>query len=177
VLNLPFVALALALASPAWSAGSAQGAVRCPIKASVAHSARLQWAFSGRTAASHTHGRGTWLGGRSAGTICQQRARTGRPLLMVVLSVVGSARLSPGMTRLGLTGVGLSFPVRVSASADSACPVGTRGTVSLFSSYHEAHGDSVRLHFSSGCSTHDESLTGSGLHVLIARDGQQVNRA
>lgn len=94
-----------------------------------------------------------------------------------MLNVAGAARLSPGVVRLGLSGVQLTLSVSVSASDDTACPTGTRGSVTLFASYHEVHRDSVRMHFAGACASHDHLYTGSALHVLIARNGGQVNSA
>jgi hypothetical protein len=146
----------------------------------------VQWAFSetgppsGRhpgIASSYTHGRGTWAGGRAQGTICHQDTAPGVASRDLVLDVSGVARLAPGVVRLGLPGVELTLSVKVSASDDPACTTGARGSVTLFASYHETHRDSLRLHFVRACSSHDHLYTGAALHVLIARDGHQVNSA
>jgi hypothetical protein len=81
------------------------------------------------------------------------------------------------VTRKGLLGVELALKVKVSASDDSACPVGTIGTVTLFASYFETHRDTLALTFSGGCTDHDHRYSGSSLHVLITRKGAQVNSA
>lgn len=185
-LLLAAAVLASALLAGASAGAAGPGSARCPIKAASAASALVQWAFtetgapSGShpgIASSYTHGRGTWVSGRARGTICHQDSAPGAPSRNLVLSVTGSARLSPGITRLGLPGVQLTLPVSVSASDDPACPAGVRGSVTLFASYHEVHRDSVRLRFAAACAAHDHVYTGARLHVLIARNGHQVNSA
>jgi hypothetical protein len=146
----------------------------------------VQWAFtetgppSGRhpgISSSYTHGRGNWTAGRATGTVCSEDSPITGPSRNLVLTVAGKAKLSPGITELGLPGVGLVLPVRVSASDDSGCPGGTRGTVTLFDSYHAIHRDSVSLHFAAACAIHDHRYGGSQLKVLITRHGAQVNSA
>jgi hypothetical protein len=109
------------------------------------------------------------------GTICSNDSGGGAAGRNIVLSVSGPSRLSPKIMKLGLAGVGIALPVTVSGSNDSACPAGSGGTVTLFASYYSVHRDSIVLHFSSACADHDHTFTGSIVHVLIARDGRQVN--
>jgi hypothetical protein len=167
------------------SAGAA-AKVKCPIKAS-ASSTPVEWAFteSGAPsgahrgiASSYTHGRGSWQGGKASGTICHADQLTGgRGSRELVLAMAGAATLSPHVTRLGLLGVELALKVKVAASDDPACSVGSAGTVTLFASYFSVHHDSARLRFAGGCSAHSHLFTGPGLHVLISRKGAQVNSA
>jgi hypothetical protein len=175
------------LASGAAAGPSSAGSAKCPIKASASEARAVQWAFtefgapSGShpgIASSYTHGRGTWAKGKGSGTACHEDSLSGgKPSRDLVLKVTGSARLSPGIVRLGLPGVGLALKVSVAASDDPLCTAGTHGTVTLFASYHEAHRDTVVLRFEGGCSDHDHSYSGATLHVLIARNGKQVNSA
>lgn len=160
--------------------------VKCPIKAS-ASSSPVEWAFteSGPPSGSHkgiassyTHGKGEWQGGKASGTVCHEDSLTGgKGSRNLVLAMSGSSKLSPHVTRLGLLGVELALKVKVSASDDSACPVGTSGTVTLFASYYSTHKDSLALSFSGGCADHDHHYSGSSLKVLITRQGAQVNSA
>ena len=124
---------------------------------------------------SYAHGRGGWGGGHGSGTICLQLSLPGGVADTLVLAVSGTAAVSPGITRLGLPGVGLLLHTSVSASSDPSCAVGARGTASLFASYHEVHDDLVQLH--GGCSGYHYTFKGGALHVLIARDGHQVDSA
>jgi hypothetical protein len=175
--------LALLAAGPSTGTTRA-GAARCPIAAVTGASGPVQWAFSETgppsgshpgIASSYTHGHGSWAGGRAHGTICHQDSARHAASRDLVLSVSGAARLAPGVFRLGLRGVQLTLSVQVSASDDRACPTGAMGSVTLFASYHEVHRDSLRLHFAGACSSHDHLYTGAALHVLIARNGHQVN--
>jgi hypothetical protein len=196
MLQRPLILLALAgsiaycvvtLPARAASRGAAHTAAsaRCPIGAGSPSGGSVQWAFteSGAPSGSHpgiassyTHGRGNWAGGHATGTVCHEDSLTGgHPSRELVLKTAGAARLSPGITRMGLPGVGLELKGTVSASNDPACAAGTHGTVTLFASYHETHRDSLGLRFTGGCADHDHTYTGSQLHVLITRDGAQVN--
>lgn len=158
---------------------------RCPIRAGSPSGGSVQWAFteSGPPSGSHpgiassyTHGRGNWSGGHASGTACHEDGLTGgHGSRELVLKIVGSARLSPGITRMGLRGVALELKGTVSASSDPACATGTHGTVTLFASYYSVHRDSLQLRFTGGCSDHDHAYTGSQLHVLLTRNGAQVN--
>jgi hypothetical protein len=170
------------------AAGGAAGATakaKCPIKASAA-SGPVEWAFTesappggahGGIVSSYTHGKGHWQSGKASGTVCHEDSLSGgKGSHNLVLAMSGSSKLSPRVTR-GLLGVELALKVRVSASDDSACPVGTSGTVTLFASYFAVHKDTLALSFSSGCADHNHRYVGSSLHVLITRKGAQVNSA
>lgn len=177
----------------AFSVGSAGGAssaasakVRCPIKASSA-SSPVEWAFTESAppsgarkgiVSSYTHGKGRWQSGKASGTVCHEDSLAGgKGSENLVLATAGGSKLSPRVTRLGLLGVELALKVKVSASDDSACPVGTSGTVTLFASYFAVHKDSLALSFNGACADHDHRYGGGTLHVLITRKGAQVNTA
>jgi hypothetical protein len=156
----------------------------CPLKAGSPSGGDVQWAFtetghpSGKHAgirSSYIHGRGNWTAGRAIGKACSQDSLSKGPARNLVLTVAGKAKLSPKVTELGLLGVRLVLPVRVSASDDTACPARTRGTLTLFASYYAIHRDSLKLHFAAGCAGHNLTYRGSRLHVLIARHGVQVS--
>ena len=168
-----------ALASAAALAPSSGATVTCPV--AVASSAGpVQWSLSeygAPTASSWTLGQGTWTAAGAGGTICTVDKGGGRPTRRLVLKVSGASLLSPKITRLGLLGVGIVLPLRVSVSDDAACARGTTGSATLFASYYSVHRDSIALHFAAGCASHDRTFTGSIVHVSIARDGRQVNTA
>ena len=162
----------------------ASASVVCP--ASAAAGGPVQWVFGQLGAPSPpskslswtwTRGSGTWNGGRATGAICAEDKGGGRPTRHLVLSVSGSSTLSPGITRLGLPGVGIRIVVRVTASDDPACPRGTPGSVTLFASYYSVHRDSIVMHFAAACTGHNHTFTGSTAHVEIDRNGAQVNSA
>ena len=168
------------LVASAESAASAN----CPLKPTSAIPSGDVWEFTANEAPStphpgiasaYTHGRGTWSGGRGSGTICHEDSAPGRSSRDLVLSVGGAAKVSPHVTRLGLLGVGLVLGVTVVASDDSSCLVGTRGVVTLFTSYYAVHRDSLQFRFVGGCVGDDSTYLGSKLVALIANDGAQVN--
>jgi hypothetical protein len=175
---------ALGVASMLAFAGGAAASVTCPASASAASTTGpVQWAFSvlGPPSAgasgvktSWTRGNGTWNTGKATGTICSED-KGPFPRRDLVLKVSGSSVLVPKTTRLGLLGVSVVLPVTVSASDDSACPKSTQGTVTLFASYYSVHRDSIALHFTGACATHDHTFTGALVKVLITRSGAQVN--
>jgi hypothetical protein len=170
-------------ASPA----TATSKVKCPIKAGSAATGPVQWAFTesapptGRhpgLSSAYTHGRGQWLLGHANGTVCHTDLLAGgHGSRDLVLAVAGSAKLTPHIRSLGLVGVALTLKVSVAASDDASCPLGTRGTVTLFASYYSVHRDSLRLRFAAPCAAHDHLFEGRSLHVLITRKGAQVNSA
>lgn len=159
---------------------------KCPLTPGVAPTGGdVQWAFtvSGTPHGSHpgvslsyTHGRGSWTSGKANGTVCQQNSGAAGKH-NVLFAARGAAHLSPRITRSGRLGVGLVVPVTVSKTDDTTCAVGTRGTVTLFSSYFEGHHDTIALHLGPGCAKHAYSFSGTAVHVLIARNGAQVNSA
>jgi hypothetical protein len=184
-ISLSAVGVSLAAPASSSSAGRTASSAHCPIGAGSPSGGSVQWAFtesgppSGPHAgisSSYTHGRGNWSGGHATGTACHEDSLTGgHGSRELVLKITGSARLSPGITRMGLRGVALELKDTVSASSDPECTVGTHGTVTLFASYYSVHSDSLQLHFTGGCSNHDHSFTGPQLHVLLTRGGAQVN--
>jgi hypothetical protein len=177
--------LASASALATQPSGAAPASAKCPASASSS-AGPVQWAFSELGAPapvsatvnwSWTRGHGSWSSGRASGTICSQDKGGGLASRNLVLTVSGTSTLSPKITKLGLLGVGIVLPVAVSASDDAACPQGTRGSLTLFASYFAVHRDSIVLHFAAPCSSHDHRFSGTTVHVLIARNGHQVNTA
>ncbi len=168
------------------SAGGAAASVTCPASASAATATTagpVQWAFSviGAPTAgaagvswSWTRGNGVWTTGQATGTICSED-KGSFPRRDLVLKVTGRSLLVPKTTRLGLLGVSIVLPVTVGATDDSACPKGSRGTVTLFASYYSVHRDSIVVRFAGACTDHNDTFTGSIVKVLITRNGAQVN--
>lgn len=161
--------------------------VKCPAAASAPTSvpaSTVQWIFSalgapaapsGGTTWSWTRGQGSWSGGSATGVICSEDKGGGRR--DVVLSASGTSTLSPQIKRAGLLGVGIVIGVRVRASDDANCAVGTKGTIALFASYYSTHVDTVAMHFAAACADHDHHFSGKIVHVEIDRGGHQVNSA
>jgi hypothetical protein len=174
----------LAVLVPALT-GASPASAKCPASAG-ASAGPVQWVFSELGAPtpvsatvnwSWTHGSGGWASGGASGLICSQDKGGGLATRNLVLKVSGSSTLSPRITKLGLLGVGIVLPVTVSATDDPSCPRGTKGSVTLFASYFAVHRDSVVTHFASPCASHDHHFISSTVHVLIARNGHQVNAA
>jgi len=177
----------LAVAAPAALGASRDGAVaasvRCPPFAATP-AGEVQWIFSelgapqapaGATTTSWTRGQGSWAGGSATGAICSDDSGGGHR--DIVLAAAGRSTLSPRIVRLGLLGVGIAIGVRVRASDDRGCAVGTRGTVTLFASYYSVHRDTIAMHFGAACADHDHRFAGSIVHVEVDRGGRQVNSA
>lgn len=178
-------AIALLALGPRAAPASA-GPTKCPLTPAAGIPPGESWAFTQTgppstphpgIASSYTHGRGSWAHGRGSGTICNEDTLDGHGSHAVVLTVSGASHVSPGITRIGHPGAGLTLHLAVSASDDAACPVGTRGTATLFASYFQGHHDLVRLSFEGACATYDLGFAGPQLHVAIARNGRQVNSA
>lgn len=180
------LAVTAALVSPA---GASAPRARCPAAATApppSSATAVQWQFSevgsptppsATVSSSWTRGSGSWSAGHASGAICSGDSGGGARGRNLVLSVSRASTLSPHITRLGLLGVGLTLRVSVSASDDPACPSGTAGSVTLFASYYSVHRDTIALHFAAACADHDHTFAGAIVHVLIARDGHQVNSA
>jgi hypothetical protein len=168
--------------------GATAGHEKASCPAGVAASlGPVQWIWSelgapqrGSTSATWAwmRGNGTWNGGRARGTICAEEKGGGLPRRNVVLTVSGASKLTPHVTKLGLLGVQLVLPVKVSASDNSAaCSDGSTGSVTLFASYYGVHRDTARVQFASTCAAYDAAFSGPILHVEITRHGAQVNVA
>lgn len=186
VIRRPTIAAALAaaatVAAATGTATAATATVTCP--ASAASSlGPVQWGFTalGAPTKSRTgvrsswfRGTGTWDNGAAKGTICVDDSGGG-PKTRIVLAASGASTLSPGITKLGLKGVQIAIPVRVSATDDASCAKGTKGKVTLFASYYSIHEDTLVAHFAAPCADHDLTFSGSVLKGEIQRNGAQVN--
>ncbi len=177
--------IAATVAIAAGAAAKPASGASCPFKPGGSPSGGdVQWSFSetgppsgkhNGVKSSYTHGLGNWTKGRTTGKACSQDSLTSGPSRNLVLSAAGKAKLTGRVTQSGLLGVRLVLPLRVSASDDSGCVTGTRGTATLFASYFAVHRDTVSLHFPKACADHDHRFGGSRVHVFIARHNAQVN--
>lgn len=161
--------------------GAATAKVKCPLDAKSSALGPVLWAFSqfgpptGKhpgVTNSYTHGRGTWLGNRAHGWVCHQDKGGGDPTRHVVMRTTATDSKLHGMvTRLGKLGVELVIPLKVTATDDSSCAVGTRATITLFASYYDVHVDRGVLRFAAGCKKHDHTYRDPALKVGIQRKG------
>ena len=116
----------------------------------------------------YAHGHGTVSGGHASGEICQVDRSAGSPDRQIILSVTHAAVFPQhAVTINGVLGNRMSLPVRVSSSTDPRCRAGTRGTVTLFSSYNGVHKDSADFAFPSACRDHDHHYSGSRVVALV----------
>jgi hypothetical protein len=176
---LPLLALAAVALAPTGSAATAR--VKCPLDAKAAANGPVLWAFSQYGAPigthkgltkSYTHGHGTWLGKRAHGWICHQDMGGGVAKRHVVLRTTGTdSALHGRVTRLGKLGVELIVPLKVTATDDASCAVGTRATMTLFASYYDVHVDRAALRFDAGCRKHDHTWRDPQLKIQIQRKG------
>ena len=104
-----------------------------------------------------------WSRGAAQGTICSESQGGGEPKRSIVMKVSGPSKLSPGIRRSGLLGIGITLGVSVTQSGDpSGCPVGSTGTVTLFASYYETHVDKASMRFAGACGELGRELHQSG---------------
>ncbi len=178
------IAATALIAASAPVGDAAAGPVTCPAPASTPAGA-VQWIFSalgapsvptGGTSWSWTRGQGSWSAGRASGAVCGEDRGGGRRR-DVLLAASGASTLSPQVKRGGLLGVAIVIGLRVRSSDDPGCPVGTRGTISLFASYYSTHVDTIVMRFATACADHDHRFSGQIVHVEIDRGGHQVNSA
>jgi hypothetical protein len=168
----PVSALVLAFGAAVVLAGPAT-ATR-PVAACVLPSAGgTSWAFRTGTPitgaeGSYAHGHGGLSGGRGSGRICEVDRVQTAPDRQILLSITqGTVRLQRGITVGGVLGAQLQLPVSVTNSSDSRCRVGTKGTVTLLSSYNGVQKDSVRLSLTSACRSHNHFFQGPSVHVSL----------
>ena len=60
----------------------------------------------------------------------------------------------------GYPGNLIKTSLKVTASTDPACPVGTRGHITMYASYNGVRSDSMQFFFDAGCSDHDHLYHG-----------------
>jgi hypothetical protein len=161
--------IAAAAISSAASVASVPAAY-CPLPSGPANPS---WAFHAgapiqAASGTYAHGRGTVSGGHASGEICQVDRSAGSADRQIILSVT-HGRVVPqhAVTINGVLGNRMSLPVRVSSSTDPRCHVGTRGTVTLFSSYNGVHKDSAEFSFPGACRDHDHRYSGPRVVALV----------
>jgi hypothetical protein len=108
---------------------------------------------------------------------------------MAIVALAGVATL---LSCSGASAATVTCPVATSAAASSGpvqwafseygAPTASswtlgKGTWDDGSATGSVHRDSIVLHFAAACASHDHTFTGSIVHVLIARNGAQVNTA
>ena len=107
------------------------------------------------------HGDIDLTAGTVSGILCQVDRSPGAPDRMLTMTV--ERRLvshSHSAELWGYPGNIMTIVVRVAASTDPACAVGTLGRVTLFASYNGVRSDSIRFSFPGGCADHDHLYHG-----------------
>ena len=168
---------------PSGPTGGTPHVVACPAGV-AALPAKAEWVWSAygkphtsaaKVSYSQSGGNGCWSGGAAQGTICSESQGGGEPKRSIVMKVSGPSKLSPGIKRAGLLGIGIALGVSVTRSGDpNGCPVGSTGTVTLFASYYGTHVDKASMRFAGACAGWDESFSSPGLHVLISNNGAMI---
>jgi hypothetical protein len=111
--------------------------------------------------ASHAGARGHGKVNLGARTVSGIMCQVNRDHTEIVLSV-GHRLLyaSHHAVRFGVPGNIVKTVVRVTRTSDANCPVGTRGTLTVFASYNNVHRDSVELSFPAACKGHRHRYSG-----------------
>ncbi len=171
------------LTVPTGTTGVTPHVVACPAGV-AALPAKAEWVWSdygkpstsaAKVSYSQSGGNGSWSRGAAQGTICSESQGGGEPKRSIVMKVSGPSKLSPGIKRSGLLGIGIALGVSVIRSGDpSGCAGGSTGTVTLFASYYETHVDKASMRFAGACASWDESFRSPGLHVLISNNGAMI---
>jgi hypothetical protein len=166
--------LGVVVAALVFVAGAALGASRpvayCPLRVGTPS---VSWAFhagappQGATG-SYAHGHGSVSGRSASGAICQVDRARRSPDRQIQLAITQTGViLERGITVRGVRGAELQLPVAVATSSDPACRIGTRGSVTLFSSYNGAHQDFATFTFPRACRDHDHGYHGPGVVVSL----------
>jgi hypothetical protein len=107
------------------------------------------------------HGDIDLTAGTVSGILCQVDRVPGEPDRMLTLTVERHlVSHSHHAVLWGYPGNIMTIIVRVTASTDPRCAVGTLGRVTLFASYNGVRSDSVDFEFPGGCSSHDHVYHG-----------------
>jgi hypothetical protein len=90
------------------------------------------------------------------------------PTTQVLLSVGRRLlRSSHHAVMFGVPGNIMVTYVHVERRTDPSCPIGTRGTLTIFASYNNVHRDSVQLSFPQACKTYRQHYTGPGVTTNV----------
>lgn len=168
------LALVLGLGSSATAHGATSSGT--PARPSVQYCAQIPqvggippWGFhtgapiSGASGSfARGHGDIDLAAGTVSGILCQVDRSPGEPDRMLTLTVERHlVSHSHHAVLWGYPGNIMTIIVRVQASTDPRCGVGSLGHVTLFASYNGVRSDSVEFHFPGGCAGHDHVYHGS----------------
>lgn len=103
-----------------------------------------------------------------SGILCQVDRVPRKPDRLLIMTV--NHRLvyhSHGAVMWGFPGNLMEITVRVQSSTDPLCPVGSRGSVTLFASYNGVRSDSVQFMFPGACKDHDHVYHGTQVNNQV----------
>jgi hypothetical protein len=103
-----------------------------------------------------------------SGIICQEDRVRNRPTRAITMTVSHHLDYhSHFATMWGFPGNIMKIHVRVQASNDAQCPVGTIGRATLFASYNGVRSDSVQFFFPARCRDHDHLYHGTQVNNQV----------
>jgi hypothetical protein len=96
-----------------------------------------------------------------SGTLCQVDRVSSQPDRLIIMTAEHHLVYhSHHAVRWGVPGNIMKIVVRVQASTDPSCRVGTQGRVTLFASYNNVRSDSVQFFFPASCKDHNHLYHG-----------------
>jgi hypothetical protein len=114
------------------------------------------------------HGEINLEAGTVSGVICQEQHFAGNPSRAITMSVERHLVYhSHYATMWGYPGNIMKIVVRVQASNDPQCEVGTVGHATLFASYNGVRSDSVQFFFPAACSDEDHLYHGTQVNNQV----------
>jgi hypothetical protein len=164
---LAVVAGALVPAAPAAVAPVALASAYCSA-IPIVEVEKEAWGFhagaptpGSRTSYARGHGRVNLSTLTASGVICQADRAADAPERQMILTIEHKViYASHDAVMFGVPGNVIKLGVRVRSTTDSACPVGTRGEVTIFASYNGVHRDSVEFAFRAACADHRRAYAG-----------------
>jgi hypothetical protein len=103
-----------------------------------------------------------------SGIMCQEDRFRGRPTRAITMTVERHLVYHSHVAVMwGFPGNIMKIRVRVRASNDPACEVGTVGRATLFASYNGVRSDSVQFFFPAACEDHDHLYHGTQVNNQV----------
>ena len=114
------------------------------------------------------HGQINLAANTVSGILCQEDRVRGRPTRAITMSVEHHLVYhSHVAVKWGFPGNIMKIIVRVRASNDPKCEVGTIGHATLFASYNGVRSDSVQFFFPAACRDHDHLYHGTQVNNQV----------
>lgn len=114
------------------------------------------------------HGQINLAANTVSGILCQEDRNRNRPTRAITMTVEHHLVYHSHYAMMwGFPGNIMKIIVRVRASNDAGCKVGTVGRVTLFASYNGVRSDSVHFLFPAGCADHDHLYHGTQVNNQV----------